>query len=597
MSLLPSFFRRKSKSGRKKRRRSARPEHVDGRVQALEQFVVEEIELGGVAEPIGVPERKARPVRSPVSLRAAVNGFVLWLILVAVSLWIRDPWPEDETRMLAVAWEMWVRGSMVVPSLNGDYFVQPPLVHWIIQLGWRLFGVNDWWPRLAPSLFALASLFVTGRLARRLWPEALDVQRYAPILLLGTVAFALYLTLALPDMLQTFFTLVALWGALIMWRSRDSRAWLLVGLALGLGLLAAGPMILIYTLPPILLAPLWANVGPKPNWSYWYADLFKAVLLGLALFAGWAVPISTQAGAGYLWELLVHAPELFALEYFAGAHPWWWYLFLAPVVFLPWSILPLCWARLWHIRAQQRNAGLNFCIVWIVSVLTLLSLFAMKQPQLLLPVLPAGALMAAHLLLDEDLRNYGDDSALSGMTVPLILFGGIAAILPKLPRIDFLPQILWEMSPFVGVAMVVVGITLAWLPLKEVRRRTTDTAMIGVAFALLIVVVAGSQFNASYRVNEAALVIRQAQDASRPVAYLGDYQGQYQFPGRLYRPLEVIAAQDAALWAQRNPNGLIVAFADTWQPRPAPNRKPVLVRESRGQILQIWDADAAVGGP
>lgn len=593
MIQLPSFFRRKSKSGRKKRRRSARPEHVDGRVQALEQFVVEEIELGGVAGPIVVPKRKARPVRSPVSMRVAFNGFVLWLILFAVSFWIRDPWPEDETRMLAVAWEMWLRGSVIVPSLNGDYFVHPPLAYWVIQLGWQLFGVNDWWPRLVPSLFALASMFVTGRLARRLWPEALDVQRYAPVVLLGTIAFALYLTLTLPDMLQMFFVLVALWGTLIMWRLRDTHAWLLVGLALGLGSLAAGPMVLIYALPPALLAPLWANDGSKPNWGDWYADVFKAVMLGLALFAGWAVPVGDRAGAGYLWELLVHAPELFALEHFASAHPSWWYLLLTPVVFLPWSILPLNWARLWHIRAEQRNAGMNFCVVWIVSVLMLLSLFDMKQPQFLLPVLPAGALMTAHLLLNEELRNYGNDSALSGMMIPLILFGSLAAILPKLPRVDFLPQILWDISPFVGVAMVIVGIALAWLPLKEVRRRTANTALIGVFFALLIVVGAGSQFNASYRVNEAALVIRQAQDANRPVAYVGDYYGQFQFSGRLYRSLETIDAQTAGRWARLNPSGMIVVLANALQP-PAVGVKPVFDGRAGEQALRIWDAAALV---
>lgn len=593
MTLLSSFFGRKSKSSRKKRRRAGRPGRGDGRVRALEQFVVEEIEVGGVAEPIAAPKRSAPSVRRPASLRIGFEGFVLWLILIAVSFSIRDPWPVDETRMLAVAWEMWLRESVIVPWLNGDYFVHPPLAYWVIHLGWHVFGVNDWWPRLAPSLFALASVYVTGRLARRLWPEALDVQRYAPVVLLGTVVFALYVTLALPDMLQVFFALLALWGTLIMWRPRDSYAWLLVGLAVGLGSLAAGPMVLIYALPPALLAPLWVDRGSKPNWGNWYAEVFNALLLGLALGAAWAVPVGAQAGVGYLWELLVHAPALFALEHFASSHPWWWYSLLTPVVFLPWSILPLNWARLWHIRAEPSNAGLNFCIVWIVSVLMLLSLFDMKQPQFLLPVLPAGALMTAHLLLNEELHNYGHDSALSGMTIPLILFGGLAAIIPKLPRVDFLPQILWEISPFVGVAIVIVGIALAWLPLKEVRRRTTDTALIGVLLALLIVIGAGSQFNASYRVNEAALAIRQAQDASRPVAYVGDYQGQFQFSGRLYQSLAILDARNAERWARQNPSGIIVALADAWRPL-AVGAKPVFDGRVGDQALRIWDAALAV---
>ena len=590
---MMDFFRKLRKPGDDKSARRKHRRQRDRRTSTLEKFVVEEIEIGGIPDPV-VAHKPRTPARSTASVKVVVNWIGLWLILVLASLWIRDPWPVDETRLLAAAWEMWLRGSVIVPWLNGDYYVHPPLTYWVVHIGWWLFGVNDWWPRLMPSVFALASLYVTGRLARRLWPEAIDVQRYAPLVLLGTVFFALYLTMALPDMLSVFFTLVVLWGVTIMWRSRDSRAWLLVGMALGFGLLASGPMILIYTLPAALMAPLWAKDGPKLNWNYWYTDIFKGVLFSLTLFAGWAVPVANQAGTVFLREFVGHAPELFALEVFAASQPWWWYLLLMPVLSLPWSILPLVWLRLWHIRSEQRNAGMNFCIAWIVPALALLSLFDMKQPQFLLPLLPAGALMTAHLLLDEEIRSHGQDSAFSGMTIPLILLGGAAAILPKLPRIEFLPAILWELSPFVGITMIAIGIALGWLPLKEVRRRTTDTAFIGIALTMLIVAGIGFQFNESFRVNDTALFIRQAQDANRPIAFLGEYQGEYQFSGRLYRPLEPIAAPHADQWARNNSNGLIVVLANSWQPLTANSVKPVFEQRSSEQILRIWDA-AAIG--
>jgi 4-amino-4-deoxy-L-arabinose transferase-like glycosyltransferase len=585
------LFRKWRKSGNDKSVRRKHRRKRDRRTSSLEQFVVEEIVIGGVPDPVVERKLQIAP-RSATSIKVIANWIGLWLILVLASLWIRDPWPVDETRLLAAAWEMWLRGSVIVPWLNGEYYVHPPLTYWVVHFGWWLFGVNDWWPRLMPSVFALASLYVTGRLARRLWPEAIDVQRYAPLVLLGTIFFALYLTMALPDMAAVFFTLVALWGIAIMWRSRDSRAWLLVGVALGFGLLAAGPMIFIYTLPPALMAPLWAKDGPKLNWNYWYSDIFKGVLFSLALFAGWAVPVANQAGVAYLREFIAHAQEFFVLDVFAASHPWWWYLLLMPVVSLPWSILPLVWLRLWHIRSEQSNAGMNFCIAWIVPALALLSLFDMKQPQFLLPLLPAGALMTVHLLLDDEIRSHGDDSAFSGMTIPMILFGSAAAILPKLPRIEYLPGMLWELSPFVGITMIVIGIALGWLPLKEIRRRTTDTAFIGIALTMLIVAGIGFQLNASLRVNDTALFIRQAQDANRPIAILGGYQGEYQFPGRLYRPLEPIAAPDADRWARGNSNGLIVVLANSWQPRTAGQVKPVFEGRSGEQMLRIWDAAA-----
>src|SRR5688572_11002134 len=90
-------------------------------------------------------------------------GFVLaaWALLAGFSLLLRPLMPIDETRYAAVAWEMWNRGDFLVPHLNGlPYSDKPPLLFWLIQLGWMAFGVTEWWPRLLPALFSLCNLFL-----------------------------------------------------------------------------------------------------------------------------------------------------------------------------------------------------------------------------------------------------------------------------------------------------------------------------------------------------------------------------------------------------------------------------------------------------
>ena len=55
------------------------------------------------------------------------------------SIWLRPLWPVDETRYASVAWEMWLRGDFLVPYVNGEpYSHKPPLLFWLIQLGWGL---------------------------------------------------------------------------------------------------------------------------------------------------------------------------------------------------------------------------------------------------------------------------------------------------------------------------------------------------------------------------------------------------------------------------------------------------------------------------
>ncbi|HYN22017.1 MAG TPA: glycosyltransferase family 39 protein, partial [Thermoanaerobaculia bacterium] len=109
-----------------------------------------------------------------------------WFLLVAAAVALRPILPVDETRYTSVAWEMWVRGDFLVPHLNGvPYSDKPPLLFWLFQLGWWFFGVNDWWPRVVPALFALANLAFTERLARRLWPDRPEIAVAAPAVLLG----------------------------------------------------------------------------------------------------------------------------------------------------------------------------------------------------------------------------------------------------------------------------------------------------------------------------------------------------------------------------------------------------------------------------
>jgi len=110
----------------------------------------------------------------------------LWIVVMAAAVLTRPLMPVDETRYLAVAWEMWFGGDFLVPHLNGEtYSHKPPLLFWLINLGWGVFGVNEWWPRLVAPLFGLASLFLTARLARELWPDHPTVTAIAPLMLFG----------------------------------------------------------------------------------------------------------------------------------------------------------------------------------------------------------------------------------------------------------------------------------------------------------------------------------------------------------------------------------------------------------------------------
>jgi len=576
----------------KKPHRPARPatRHTDPALRNLKGFVVEEIELGAVSPvgPSGPKQKKllaAMPWWRNFMRWSAVTG--LALLAVFAALVTRSAWPSDETRFLAIAWEMWARRDLLVPHLNGAPTSAAPMFFWLVQLGWAVTGVQEWWPRLIPALFMLGSLAMAARVATLLWPGEEPWARRVPFVLLGSFYWLASATLLTPDFLTVFFTLLAVHALLWMWRTRDQRVWLLLGLELGLGLLASGSLVLLYVLPIAVLAPLWTRGTRTMPWKYWYADLFKAVVLAFVIFAIWFVPAAARVKVATLAPLLSAPFASHALDLYNGERPWWWLLALLPVVAFPWSFWPLPWLRLWDIRREPISNGLTFCMLWGTVTIALFLLSPVRQPQLLLPLAPAFFLVAAWLVLDDRLDKHDHSRLATSMIYPLMLLGALLAVLPKLPRVEFLPDVLWQLSPFVGVAIIVVGVAAGSLPLPSLTRRVTNMTVTVSVLTTLALLALGWQFNDRHHVQAAAQKIATVQQQGQTVAYVGSYAGQFHFHGRLMRPLVQVPVDEADAWALSHPDSLVVATVDRWQPRTA-GTTPQFDQEFTDTRLRLW---------
>lgn len=559
-------------------------------VRNLENFVVEEIELSDSLTPPQRPSQYRTPPRWWPAIQMGAGVLSLLAIVVAAGLATRSAWPTDETRFIAIAWEMWI-GDWRVPRLNGAPAGMAPLFFWVVNLGWQVFDVVEWWARLVPVLFMLGSLFMAARMARFLWPTEGQHARYTPLALLGGFYWVSTATLLTIDMLTVFFSLAALSTLLWMWRARDQRVWLLLGPVFGLGLLASGSLVFLYVLPVAMLAPMWARGTATMPWRYWYLDIFKAMFVGLVFYFAWAIPTASDIGWPAVLQPLVSPLQTYSLDLFAGARPWWWYLFLLPWLTFPWALWPLPWLRLWHIRREPISNGLAFSMIWVVATLAVLSLFEIKQPQFLLPLLPAFFLVGSWLLLDENHTTHDHSRLISTMIFPLILLGGVLAVLPGLPRVPYLPEFLWQLSPFVGVAIIGVGVAVGWLPLPAIETRIVNMAVTVVVLTTLALLVSGWQFTPHYEVSGAARVLAAAQEKGVAVAHVGAYRGQYHFAGQLRQPLTVITPQQLELWLVGHPDGLVVTYQ-----LQTTREAPLYEQPYDDARLYIWSAAALKGG-
>lgn len=506
-------------------------------------------------------------------------ALLCWAAFVAVTLITWPLIPIDETRYATVAWEMWQHGEWLVPHLNGQpYAHKPPLLFWLVEVAWSMFGVGAAAARLVTVAVSIATLLLTAMLARRLWPDRPAVALLAPLVLLGTGLWVPFSTALMFDMLMALCVVAALHG-LALAGGGDRRGWLLTGAAIGAGILAKGPVVLLYVIPVALFRRGWQR-GESNGGRYWYLGLAAAVALGAAIALAWAIPAALHGGEAYAEAIFWRQTAGRMVESFAHARPLYWYLPLLPLVLFPWILLPGLWRGLWTVR---RDRGVRLCALWAAAVIGLLSLVSGKQIHYLLPALPGVALLAARAL-DEAPRAASRGAWLPGL---LLAGAGAAVIASGSLAPGSAPQWAGRLHTGPAWALVAIGALLLGAAWGPVRVRLTVLAMaVPAAWLAVHFVVAGRL--GDYDLRGVARFISSARSRGITVAQLGDYQGQFQFLGRLTEPLATVVPGELSTWAGHNPQAYLVL--DPRHPTSAQLDVAVLRQRYRDGWLLIMPA-------
>ncbi|SFS18584.1 4-amino-4-deoxy-L-arabinose transferase [Dyella sp. OK004] len=497
------------------------------------------------------------------------------------------------TRALSVAWEMWHRHSFMVPYLNGaPYSDKVPLLFWLIHLGWAVGVVNDVWPRLLEVALGGTQLVLVATLARRLFPERPEIARTTPWVLLALTYGFLFGLQIMYEVLLSVCVLAALL-ALVPSPRREAPRFAWFALAMGLGLLAKGPVMLLHVAFPWLLGPLWSDWAQRER-RRWYGQGALAMLAGLGLLLAWALTAAWVGGEAYRNQLLFHQTAGRVVDAFAHAAPFWWYVPLLPVLIFPFALWPRLWVAVGILR-RPFEPGLRFVFCWLGPVLLGFSIISGKQPYYLLPEYAAFALLiAAALLLLRQRHLAWVDSAWLGPW-PLGLLGvgfGLALILlPYWVRSGAINNAqLTTIAPHsaaFGVLYLLLG-ALLLVPGKNGLYRIACAGLIGV-------VAANGLFTLTlwpaYDFAHVATLIGNAERHGQPVANIGSNDGQFNFLGRLTRPITPLRGEPAIkAWAAAHPDGLIVTYPR--QLTAADRNNAVYIQPFRGVWLTVWPAPA-----
>jgi 4-amino-4-deoxy-L-arabinose transferase-like glycosyltransferase len=518
-----------------------------------------------------------------------------WLLLAVVAC---VAWPAtaiDETRYLAVAWEMHAPGAWLVPQLNHAWYGhKPPLMFWLIDAGWDLFGVSVAWARLVPLASSLLTMALVARLATRLWPHAEGVGRLAALLTGGTLLWVLWSAAIMFDLPLT--TCVVTGALALHYAGSGGRSghagWAAFGVALSLGGLTKGPVVLLHLLPLALAGPWWSGTARAAP-GRWYAGLALAIALGVALALAWVIPAAGAAGERFAVEILWHQLAGRAIHSFAHLSPWWSYLPTLLVILLPWTAWPDWWRQLRR-GPTLAEPGSRFCVSWLLS-LVLFCIVSAKQPHYLLPLVPAIALLAARGAATGSAMSYTTGRWLA--VLPLALLGAVLAV-GRLGPEGWHGGWLKDVHPGWGIAILAAA---AWTAIPD--RMTLASAILRVHVATVITVAMavtalhGSEAGRSYDTRGAAREIASLQAGGTVTAYWGKYRGQLGYTGRLTARIpEIGDVGELRDLLAREPGARVLV--ESWRnPLVAAGVPPEAVFAYRRGFWSVWPAAQLAADP
>jgi len=422
--------------------------------------------------------------QTPWTIACLVGLLAAALFLVGLNN--HGLWDYHEPYVGGIIHEMTMRGAWVVPTLNGQpYLEKPPLYYLLGVLSCRFFGLFDPWTlRLPSAVLAIGTVMWVGWVGAR--AQSPRAGLWAGELTATHVLFFQMGHRAVVDITLTATVTLVLGLAYLALVEEDGRWWAqLFWAGQGLVFLAKGVVG-----PVMVVLPVGVALGClgerrkvaaflRPGWG-------MAVGLGLAL--AWVVPLALAGGREYLMEVFVRNslgrfimhPDLVSKTGRLDEHrePFYFYLERTPGNLLP-------WVGLWGVAlarglakglARGRRFGVaHWCLpVFFLVTLALLTASSAKRMVYLLPVFPVTFLHAA-LWLDDALEDparpgLGARGALWGSVV---LVGLLGTVLPWFVRVRVglawpvavcmsLPAFLLGIIAVVAAARRLPGAALAW---------------------------------------------------------------------------------------------------------------------------------------
>jgi 4-amino-4-deoxy-L-arabinose transferase-like glycosyltransferase len=437
----------------------------------------------------------------------ALSGLLFFLGLGDMGLTDRD-----EGRNAEAGREMFESGDRLTPMFNYELRVAKPVfLYWLMDLSYRLFGVNEFAARFPSALFGVALILLQYFFLAYVRDRTIAL--FGALMLLLNVEILGLGRMALTDSVLIFFTTASLYGFWLGLHGEGLvRRWIwafYIGMALAT--LTKGP---VGFLVPLIVASLYLTWTGR--WQdYWRHGLpLAGTLVFLLLALPWYVAMFMIHGEAYASGAKANTLGRF-LSPMEGHH--FTIFFYVPVLllgFFPWSGFLLItlyrtlkdWYQLRRAARQPdpaRTSALElFAALWVVGVFVFFTASSTRLPHYVGPFFPAAAILAACFW-----SRCLNDPTMPGIRASIHITTGLGYLLAigfaSLPTLyaKFSSKLLKEFplagqidlgsAPYMIAGALVIGMAIvSYVGLNEERRGGAFWAA-GASFACMILIVLG----------------------------------------------------------------------------------------------------------
>lgn len=373
---------------------------------------------------------------------------VVCMVFVLQSFFYPNFILAEEHHYLEVASNLFYHPKgVVLEDTMGMYLSKPPLLFWILTGLWKIFGVHHWVIHFFLMSILAGILYFTQCLYKILFADS-EHAKLVPMIILGSFLFFSRSTVFCFDSLVVLFFVLSAVGIVFALKHFYIRGFVLYGVAVGLGVLTKGPIILAFCLPFFIVATFLRrhyNVRDRA----WFLGFAFSFLIAVILVLIWLVPLLHQLSPVRQHMLLFRRG--FGVGSTYGHAPFYFYIKACFFLFLPWLLWPYGLKSLCYVI--QKNNNVNFKLVFYSLLLSLivLSIIPSKALRYAMSLMPLFSILYAYAL-------FQNKTVFHGTRILLCWFIGIVAIIEGVTLCY--PE--WVMSK-----MMYPAITYSWLLLTE----------------------------------------------------------------------------------------------------------------------------------